>query len=435
MRILLLRYLLFGFQFLASILILEKLSVNEIYIFGIFQTLLGTMLYAQFGLPQYFTKVNINYIDGLSLKKSLNSFLGAQLGISIILFPFIIILTSYYSISILIGFIIAINFLIISLFNIFGSYFRIKNDITYWLLTLSFYTVITALYLFLIPNPSLINLFYIITSINLLLLLIFYKRTLIKIKSFKFYRLINKAIIQLVMNLGAPFLIIINRYLALSGSESNFKLYQEVFVILMAAGLVVNSISQLLSVKLLKLISKGITDEQKWIADNLLFSIIFVTFIGYLFSYLIPYKYTDLFTNNVLIYFCFIMPSLVLFFYNYLIVKNKEIYSLVPLAFSLLPYLFNFNQGPYFYLLLSMIIYSISFIILIYFFIKDSSKIIVYLTLRNIFLSSLVIVALYFFNIYLYIFLLLFLIIYKKRFKQYFRNFIRFYKNDTTFYV
>ena len=317
------------------------------------------------------------------------------------------------------------------MFNVFGSYFRIKNDIIYWLLTLNFYTVVTALYLILIPSPVLVELLCYITFINLLLLLGFYKRTLLKIKTLKFIRLIKSSIIQLIMNLGAPFLIILNRYLALAGSEIDYKIYQEAFVVLMAGGLVVNSISQILSVKILKLISENNTNEQKRMADNLLFTIIFVTLIGYLFSYLIPYKYTDLFTNNVLIYFCFIMPSLVLFFYNYLIAKNKEIYSLIPLAFSLLPYVFNLKYGPFIYLLLSMIIYSISFIALIYSFNDDRSKSILYLTLRNIFVSSLVIVALYFFNIYLYIILIFF----KNRFKQYFKNFIKFYKDDTIFNV
>jgi hypothetical protein len=435
MRIILFRYLLFGFQFLASILILEKLSVSEIYIFGIFQTILGTLLYLQLGLPQYFTKVNVSDLKEKSLNHSLNIFQGSQIGISIILFPVIFFFSAYLSKSYFIGFLITFNFSIISLFNVFGSYFRIKNDIIYWLLTLNFYCVVTVFYLILIPSPVLVELLCYITFINLLLLLCFYKRTLLKIKTLKFVVLIKSSIIQLIMNLGAPFLIILNRYLALTGSEIEYKIYQEAFVVLMAGGLVVNSISQILSVKILKLISENNINKQKWMADNLLFTIIFVTVIGYLFSYLIPYKYTDLFTNNVLIYFCFIMPSLVLFFYNYLIAKNKEFYSLIPLAFSLLPYFFNLKYGPFIYLLLSMTIYSISFAGLIYSFNDDLSKSILYLTLRNIFISSLVIIVLFFLNIYSYVLLILFLIFFKKRFKQYFKNFIEFYKNNSTFHV
>ena len=108
MKIIFLRYLLFGFQFLASILILEKLSVYEIYIFGLFQTLLGTLLYAQFGLPQYFTKVNINYKSELKLNKSLNTFQGAQSAITIILFPIVTIISYYLSKSILIALILSL---------------------------------------------------------------------------------------------------------------------------------------------------------------------------------------------------------------------------------------------------------------------------------------------------------------------------------------
>ena len=435
MKIIFLRYLLFGFQFLASILILEKLSVYEIYIFGVFQTLLGTLLYAQFGLPQYFTKVNINYKSELKLNKSLNIFQGAQSAITIILFPIVTIISYYLSKSILLAFLISINFSLISLFNIFGSYFRIKNNIKFWLLTLNFYTVAVVLYLTLIPSPKLVHLLYVISTINILLFLTFCKRTSLKIKSFKFFSIINKSIIQLVMNLGAPFLIIINRYLALAGSELDFKIYHEVFIVLMAAGLVVNSISQILSVKILKLISNGETNEQKFIADNLLFTIIFVTILGYLISFLLTFKYANLFTENIIVYYCFIMPSLVILFYNYLIAKNKELFSLIPLFLSLVPYLFDLSYGPFIYLVISMIIYSISFVSLIYFFNDSSSKNITYLTLRNILISGSLVLLLYYLELKSYFLVLFILIIFRKRVLIYFLNFYRFYKKDDTFYV
>ena len=60
MKLLIFRYLIYGCQFFSSILVLEKLVDKDIYSFGIFQTLIGTLLYAQLGLPQNFIKQNIN---------------------------------------------------------------------------------------------------------------------------------------------------------------------------------------------------------------------------------------------------------------------------------------------------------------------------------------------------------------------------------------
>lgn len=434
MKLLIFRYLIYGCQFFSSILVLEKLVDKDIYSFGIFQTLIGTLLYAQLGLPQNFIKQNINELNNSILKKNLEIYQGAQIGISLILLPFFLFIGVYFSNSITYGILISLNVFLISLINVFGAYFRIRNNIYLWILSVGSYTAVAVIYLLIPKEPSLLNLLLFISIFNIIITSIFFFKTKTIIRIVNFTKTVKSSIVQLVMNFGAPFLIIINRYFALNQDYENFKIYQEIFIVFSAAGLIVNSISQLLSAKILKTIGNDNYRLQLWIANNLITTVFLITSFGYALSNLVVFKYSLIFQNNIILYLAFLMPTFLIINHNFFISKNKEIYTLIPLFASLLVYLIP-NLNTYNYLIYSMFVYVLIYNV-IFFKLKDDSNHKLYLlSLRNILIITALVFLLNYLSFYSYILILILLLIYRSRVKILVLNLIKFYNDKDSFLV
>ena len=434
MKLLIFRYLIYGCQFFSSILVLEKLVDKDIYSFGIFQTLIGTLLYAQLGLPQNFIKQNINELNNSILKKNLEIYQGAQIGISLILLPFFLFIGVYFSNSITYGILISLNVFLISLINVFGAYFRIRNNIYLWILSVGSYTAVAVIYLLIPKEPSLLNLLLFISIFNIIITSIFFFKTKTIIRIVNFTKTVKSSIVQLVMNFGAPFLIIINRYFALNQDYENFKIYQEIFIVFSAAGLIVNSISQLLSAKILKTIGNDNYRLQLWIANNLITTVFLITSFGYALSNLVVFKYSLIFQNNIILYLAFLMPTFLIINHNFFISKNKEIYTLIPLFASLLVYLIP-NLNTYNYLIYSMFVYVLIYNV-IFFKLKDDSNHKLYLlSLRNILIITALVFLLNYLSFYSYILILILLLIYRSRVKILVLNLIKFYNDKYSFLV
>jgi hypothetical protein len=419
---------------LTSILVLEKLVDKDIYSFGIFQTLIGTLLYAQLGLPQNFIKQNIKELNSSIITRNFETYLGTQIGLSLILLPFFLFVGFYLSESVIYAILISLNVFLISLINIFGAYFRVVNSINLWILSVGSYTVVAVIYLLLPNEPNLLNLLILISVFNIVISLLFFTRTKVRIRVANFSKIVYSSIAQLIMNFGAPFLIIINRYFALNQDYENFRIYQEIFTVFSAAGLIVNSIAQLLSAKILKSIGNNNNSLQEWIANNLLTTTFLMTSVAYALSYLVVFKYSLIFQNNIGLYLVFLTPTLLIINHNYFIAKNKEIYTIIPLAVSLSVYIIP-DLKTYSYLISSMVVYVIVYYIVFFNILVDANWSTYTISVRNLAVITSLILLLSFVEIYSFIVLILLLLIYRTRAKAFFYDLIKFYNDKDSFLI